>query len=232
VIPTITGGSNEDHDNKRQCKEHMRRVHHLTIEGPHKNSQWSHIPITFDSTYLKLKDYPHTNVMVIKTNLDGWAVTRILIDTGSSADILFASIFDNMKLDRNLLQPAGRLLYGFGGKQVKAIGKITLPITFGDHSNSRAEHVTFVVVDMMYNYNAIFSRGVTSVFSAVLHLGYLCMKLPSAKSIIDVYGDQDLARIVEETATLGQTNVHNLNKKSRKSRNLHPMNQNSKLGRS
>jgi hypothetical protein len=36
--------------------------------------------------------------MVIETNLAGWAVTRILIDTRSSADILFASTFDKMKL--------------------------------------------------------------------------------------------------------------------------------------
>jgi len=71
VILAITGGSNEDHDNKRQHKEHMRQVHHLTTEGPHKNSQWSHIPITFDSTDLKLRDYPHIDVMAIETNLAG-----------------------------------------------------------------------------------------------------------------------------------------------------------------
>jgi len=81
----------------------MRWVHHLATEGPHKNSQWSHIPITFDSMDLELKDYRHTDAMVIETNLAGWAVTRILVDTGSSADILFASTFDNMKLDINLL---------------------------------------------------------------------------------------------------------------------------------
>ena len=97
--------------------------------------------------------------MVIETNLVSWVVTRILVDTCSSADILFVSTFDNMKLDRNLLQPAGRPLYGFRGKQVKAIGKITLPVTFGDQNNSRTEHITFDVVDMLYNYNAIFSRG-------------------------------------------------------------------------
>jgi hypothetical protein len=70
--------------------------------------------------------------MVTETNLAGWAATRILVDTGSSADILFASTFNNVKLNRKLLQPAGRPLYDFGGKQVKAIGKITLPVTFGD----------------------------------------------------------------------------------------------------
>ncbi|XP_066351450.1 uncharacterized protein [Miscanthus floridulus] len=154
--------------------------------------------------------------MVIKTNMAGWAVIRILVNTGSSTDILFASTFDNMKLDRNLLQPAGHPLYGFRGKQVKAIGKITLPVTFGDQSNSRIDHITFNVVDMLYNYNAIFSRGVTNIFSVVLHPSYLCMKLPSARGVIAVYNNQDLARIAEEIATPGQKNVHNLGKEKPK----------------
>ena len=94
--------------------------------------------------------------MVIETNLAGWALTRILVDTSSSADILFASTFDNMKLDKDILQSTGRLLYGFGGIQVKAIGKIILPVTFGDLTNSMTEHITLDVVDMLYNYNTIF----------------------------------------------------------------------------
>ena len=79
-------------------------------------------------------------------------------------------------------------------------------------SPSRTEHITFDVVDMLYNYNAIFGRGVINIFRAVLHPGYLCMKLPFARGVIAVYGNQDLARIAEETATLGQKNVHNLGK--------------------
>ena len=97
---------------------------------------------------------------------------------------------------------------------MKAIGKIMLPITFGDQNNSRIEHITFDVVDMLYNYNTIFGQGVTNIFNAVLHPGYLCMKLPSAK--VAIYGDQDLTQIAEETTTLGQKNVHNLNKEKPK----------------
>ena len=63
---------------------------------------------------------------------------------------------------------------------------------------------------MLYNYNTIFGRGVTNIFSAVLHPGYLSMKMPSAGGVIAVYENQDLARIPEETVALGQKNVHNL----------------------
>ena len=64
---------------------------------------------------------------------------------------MFASTFDNMKLNKNLLQPVSHPLYGFRGKQVKAIGKISLPVTFGDQNNSRIEYIAFDVVDMLYN---------------------------------------------------------------------------------
>jgi len=93
---------------------------------------------------------------------------------------------------------------------VKAIRKITLPVTFGDQSNSTTEDITFDVVDMLYNYIVIFGRGVVNIFSIVHHSGYLCMKLPSAKGVNAIYDNQDLARIAEEIANPGQKNVHNL----------------------
>jgi hypothetical protein len=42
------------------------------------------------------------------------------------------------------------------------------------------------------------------------------MKLASTKGIIMVYGDQDLTRVAEETATSRQKNVHNLDKEKPK----------------
>jgi len=113
---------------------------------------------------------------------------------------------------------------------VKAIGKFTLLVTFDDQTNSRTEHITFDVVDMLYNYNAIFGLGVTNIFSVVLHPGYLCMKLPSARGIIAVYGNQDLARIVEEIATLGQKMYTTWAKKRQKSIYPRQMNQHNKSG--
>jgi hypothetical protein len=69
---------------------------------------------------------------------------------------------------------------------------------------------------MYYNYNAIFGRGVTNYFNAVIHPGYLCMKLPTTKDIVAVYGNQDNATAAKGIATLGQRNMHNLSKEKEK----------------
>jgi hypothetical protein len=79
-------------------------------------------------------------------------------------------------------------LIGFRGKQVNALGKISLPVSFGDQVNVRIEYVTFDIVNLYYPYNAIFGRGFTNKFNMALDMGYLCMKMPTLHGIITVHG--------------------------------------------
>ena len=79
-------------------------------------------------------------------------------------------------------------LIGFRGKKVDALGKISLPVSFGGQGNTRIEYVTFDVVDLYYPYNAIFGRGFTNKFNVAIHMGYLCMKMPALHGTITVHG--------------------------------------------
>ena len=69
--------------------------------------------------------------MVIKANIAGWEINRVLIDFGSSVDIIFVHAFNQMKLSRSQWQPLDSPLIGFGGKRIDALGKISLPVSFG-----------------------------------------------------------------------------------------------------
>jgi hypothetical protein len=88
-----------------------------------------------------------------------------------------------------------------------ALDKITMPITFGYVHNTRTEQVVFDIVDMEYPYNAIIGRG--NAFEAILHLAYLCMKIPSDQGPIAVYGSQEAPRRAEGNWTDSKA-IHNI----------------------
>ncbi|GFZ11592.1 hypothetical protein Acr_22g0009900 [Actinidia rufa] len=58
----------------------------------------AHQPITFTNNELRGLHLPHDDILVISTTIANFNVQRILIDNGSSADILFISAFDKMKM--------------------------------------------------------------------------------------------------------------------------------------
>jgi len=102
-----------------------------------------------------------------------------------------------MKLSRTQLQPLDSPLISFGGKKIDALGKISLLVSFGAQENARTEYITFNVVDFYYSYNAIFGRGFVNKFSAAIHMGYLCMKMPALRGTITIHGSQKEARNIE-----------------------------------
>jgi hypothetical protein len=54
---------------------------------------------------------------------------------------------------------------------------------------------------MKYPYNAIIGRGTLNAFEAILHLAYLCMKIPSKQVPIAIHGSQEAARRAEGSWT-------------------------------
>jgi hypothetical protein len=90
-----------------------------------------------------------------------------------------------------------------------ALGKKTMSFTFSYVHNTRTEQVVFDIVDMDYPYNAIIGRGTLKAFEAILHLTYLCMKIPSDQGPIVVHGSQEAARRSEVNWTDSRA-IHNI----------------------
>ena len=135
-----------------------------------------------------MKDYPHNDAMDINCNIRGYVVHDVLVDNGSSADILMAKAFRLMNFGDVSLEPAMSPLCGFGGRRVEALRKISLQVSFGEISNPRTELIMFDVVEVNYPYNAILGRETLNNFEAVLHLAYLVMKIPGYRGVIYVHG--------------------------------------------
>jgi hypothetical protein len=49
---------------------------------------------------INLASFPQTDSMVVTVHIDRWDITRILIDNGSQAEILFLSAFKKIGYDQ------------------------------------------------------------------------------------------------------------------------------------
>jgi hypothetical protein len=67
--------------------------------------------------------------MVIYCVIKGFLVHNVLVDTGSAMNIIFANAFRQMQELEDKIHDATHPLCGFGGRQIVALGKITMPVT-------------------------------------------------------------------------------------------------------
>uniref|UniRef100_A0A2N9FQJ5 Uncharacterized protein n=1 Tax=Fagus sylvatica TaxID=28930 RepID=A0A2N9FQJ5_FAGSY len=75
---------------------------------------------------------PHDDALVITINIAGFTTRRVMVDNGSSADILYLPAYQQMRLDKDKLRPMDAPLVGFTGDKICPVGIVTLPIMVGE----------------------------------------------------------------------------------------------------
>ena len=117
-----------------------------------------------------------------------------MVDNGSSTDILYLLAYQQMKLDKDKLQPMDALLVGFIGDKVCPVGIITLPITVDTYPKTVSKTVDFLIVNCPSAYNVTIGRLTLNRLRAVTSTYHLLIKLPTEHGIGEVRGDQIAAK--------------------------------------
>lgn len=87
--------------------------------------------ITFTERDLDNVQLPHSDALVVTLRIGPAFVKRVLVDQGSSAEVMYYSLFKTLKLNREELRPAKVPLIGFTGAPVWPLGLISLPVRAG-----------------------------------------------------------------------------------------------------
>ncbi|GAV60062.1 LOW QUALITY PROTEIN: hypothetical protein CFOL_v3_03593, partial [Cephalotus follicularis] len=100
---------------------------------------------------------PHDDLVVVTLQMALFTVKRILIDSGSSAHILYKHAFDQLRIPADL-KPLKTLLVGFVEEMIHPLGFIDLSVVAGTTPRQTQVEMTFLVVDTPSPYNAIIRR--------------------------------------------------------------------------
>jgi hypothetical protein len=172
-------GEPNSYESRKKQKLTARAVMVVSPFTP-KYLKWPEVLITFDrSDHLdfvpKLGRYPFVvSPIVVDVKLN-----RVLVDGGSSLNILFLKTFDHMGLPRIALRPSWPPFHGIvPGAAATPVIQITLLVTFGTQENFRTENLQFEVANFEIAYNAFLGRLTLTKFMAIPHYAYLVLKIP------------------------------------------------------
>jgi len=124
--------------------------------------------VTFGLEDMRLLQAPHNDPLVVQLKIKTAMVQQILIDTGSSVDIIMFKCFRKLQHSEKDLEAVGMPLVGFGVHTTYPVGMKKLPVRIGKKDNSRTVDVNFLVVDIPMAYNVILGRPTLSAIKAVI----------------------------------------------------------------
>jgi hypothetical protein len=151
----ILGGPSANMTNRQRRRE-RREVFSVQKATP-AYLDWSEDAISFSREdhpdhIPNSRQYP----LVVNPIIGNTRFSKVLMDGGSSINIMYAPALELMGISTKDLAPSKSSFHGVApGKRVLPLGKIDLPICFGTPTNFRREVLTFEVVGFKGSYHAI-----------------------------------------------------------------------------
>ncbi|GAV80342.1 hypothetical protein CFOL_v3_23803, partial [Cephalotus follicularis] len=131
-----------------------------------------------------------------------FTMKRILIDSGSSADILYKHAFDQLRILTDQLKLVKTPLVGFAWEMIPPLGSIDLSVVAGTAPRQTQVEMTFLVVDTPSPYNAIIGQPGLNLMEAIVSTRHLLMKFPTRFGVGEARGDQHVARQCYKTSIM------------------------------
>ncbi|XP_047149020.1 uncharacterized protein LOC124821199 [Vigna umbellata] len=172
---------------KRNLRE-LKSVHRVDVRKRHMP------PITFTDEDFHAPDLEEDDPMVITAVIARYSVGKVLVDQGSSVNILYWKTFQQMDISEDLIAPYNEQIVGFSGERVDTRGYVDLRTCLGTE-RSKEVKTRFLLVDANTSYNVLLGRPCLNAFGAIVSTPHLTLKFPLDNgNICAVRSDQTIAR--------------------------------------
>ena len=153
-IKTITGGPSTGGSFRSLKKSYQRQVnsvHSLPSLKQRRINQYMY----FSGEVAKEVKQPYDDPLVIMIMIEGFNTRRVLVDNGSSAEIIYLSAFQQLKVEPKRLRPFESPFVSFSGDKAYPRGIVTLTVTASSYPCQVTNKHNFLVVDSRSSYNVI-----------------------------------------------------------------------------
>ncbi|XP_057426260.1 uncharacterized protein LOC130719666 [Lotus japonicus] len=176
TINTIAGGFGGGGDTASARRRHVRAV--TLVQQYETPFGFQYQDIVISSTDFEGIKTHKDDPVVVMIRINSFNVRRVLLDQGSSADIIYGDAFDQLGLTDKDLMPYTGILVGFSGEQVWVRGYIDLGTIFGVDENAKLLRVRYLVLQVVAPYNVIIGRNTLNRLCAVISTAHLAVKYP------------------------------------------------------
>ncbi|XP_059277628.1 uncharacterized protein LOC132031718 [Lycium ferocissimum] len=146
-------------------------------------------PITFNDEDMEGIAQLHNDALVISVLVNKVRIKRVLIDPGSSANIIRWRVIEQLRLLDQIV-PAIRVLNGFNMACETTKGEITLPINMA----GTTQQTKFYMIEGDMGYNALLGRPWIHLVRAVPLTLHQVLKFPTPEGIKTICGEQQVAK--------------------------------------
>ncbi|KAG7599567.1 Transposase MuDR plant [Arabidopsis suecica] len=189
-IDVIMGGSKLCRDSIRSIKRHKKSAAIQTAVGFQSNEQTP--SISFDNSDTQGLTGPHDDAFVITLDVANFEVTRCLIYTGSSVDLIFLSTLQRMGISKaDIIGPPAPLV-AFTSDTSMSLVNIKLPVL----AAGVPKIVEFIVFDRPAAYNIIIGTPWIHQMKAIPSTYHQCVKFPTLGGIGTIRGDLETSQVL------------------------------------
>src|SRR5215216_4872281 len=122
--------------------------------------------------------------LVLNPIVDGFRLTKVLMDGGSGLNLIYEDTLDKMQVDRTRIEQSNTTFRGIiPSREARCSGRINLDVAFGTPENYRSEELLFHIVPFNSTYHALLGRDAFSRFQAIPHYEYMKLKMPGTNEI-------------------------------------------------
>ncbi|XP_059288190.1 uncharacterized protein LOC132041498 [Lycium ferocissimum] len=127
---------------------------------------------------------PHNDALVISVLINKYQVKRILIDLGSSTNIICWKVVEQLGLLDQIV-PSARVLNGFNMAHETTKEEIASPL----NTAGTIQQIKFYVIEGQVRYNALFGRLWVHNMRAVPSMLHQMLKFPIPEGVKIVHGE-------------------------------------------